>query len=660
MDTTNNLNLEPNDAFCILPWVHMHISTKGDMCACCVSFDKTGLYTYGNLNENSFNELWQGENIRSLRKDFLSGRKSPNCQYCYELDSSNNLSNRKYYNNYFKDNFIWALNTDINSGFAPDAKPIYWDLRFSNKCNLRCRMCSHMFSSSWFKESTLVPSAIQYGSEAKITALDNPDKLFSQLEVYFSDIELLYFAGGEPLLIDEYYQLLKKLDNLKINNIDILYNSNFIYFNMDNYKLLNIWNRFHNVKIQASLDDNWQRGEYIRYGLEWNHIVNNRKIMIESFPNIAFLLTPTLSVFNIWHLPDFYREWVELGLIELDQIEINILEYPNHLSVRILPVHLKKEIREKYIKLIDWICNCAPVRSETDFELLSNKWYRCIEYMESKDYSYKTYEFLAETYRLDILRNNSFKETFPELCSLYDYTPSISAKQKEIFNTKNIILKNSNTSEVYLIGNNTTIIIDKKHFSSFVDIKNITLSISNECEEIELLGTLIHKDYSTQLIGWYQKIQIKMTDTMQNINMTINSPIKRHVILSWLPNISEDRNNQNNIALNSIIKHPKTIQELQPDSEPLLCKINYKQTLKIPIKFISKKLIPKKIVIQIAIMDDINIKLNGYLEFKNIKKKLSGWYADIYLDNLAFDRDIIFDISISDIREIQFVWWCIF
>ena len=64
-------------------WSNPVITVKGDVLPCC--FDKDAKYAMGNLNEQSFMEIWQGEKYKSFRKKVLNKRKSIDiCRNCTE------------------------------------------------------------------------------------------------------------------------------------------------------------------------------------------------------------------------------------------------------------------------------------------------------------------------------------------------------------------------------------------------------------------------------------------------------------------------------------------------------------------------------------------------------------------------------------------------
>ncbi len=68
---------------CWRMWGQPVVTATGDVVPCC--FDKDANYKMGNLNEQSFKEIWQSENYKNFRKKVFADRKSIDiCQNCTE------------------------------------------------------------------------------------------------------------------------------------------------------------------------------------------------------------------------------------------------------------------------------------------------------------------------------------------------------------------------------------------------------------------------------------------------------------------------------------------------------------------------------------------------------------------------------------------------
>jgi radical SAM protein with 4Fe4S-binding SPASM domain len=70
---------------CDKPWKTMTVTWTGDVVPCCFDFDAK--YILGNLRDNTLSEIWNGEPMLALRREFLSGTLHnslcANCEVAY-------------------------------------------------------------------------------------------------------------------------------------------------------------------------------------------------------------------------------------------------------------------------------------------------------------------------------------------------------------------------------------------------------------------------------------------------------------------------------------------------------------------------------------------------------------------------------------------------
>jgi hypothetical protein len=92
------------------------------------------------------------------------------------------------------------------------------------------------------------------------------DDMWNQMQEHIPYLEQIYFAGGEPLIMEEHYNVLKELVRLKRFDVRLQYNTNFSRLNLKDENVLDYWKLFNNVSIGASLDAMGPRAEYIRKG----------------------------------------------------------------------------------------------------------------------------------------------------------------------------------------------------------------------------------------------------------------------------------------------------------------------------------------------------------------------------------------------------------
>ena len=68
---------------CMRMWTSSVITTDGDVVPCC--YDKNGLHVMGNLENQTFPEIWRGEKYRSFRDKVMMSRSLLNiCNGCPE------------------------------------------------------------------------------------------------------------------------------------------------------------------------------------------------------------------------------------------------------------------------------------------------------------------------------------------------------------------------------------------------------------------------------------------------------------------------------------------------------------------------------------------------------------------------------------------------
>lgn len=281
------------------------------MIPCCVSTSKG----YGNVNTESFKCLWQGEEMRRFRLKMLNDEAEETCSICYENEMANGFSLRKNTNFHYDKYIDWVVNTD-NTGYALEAKPIYWDIRFSNICNLKCRTCSPISSSSWYNESR-GNSLFSHDELKQQMDFSYAGKLLTSLVEYLPDVVEIYCAGGEPLLMSENLTILKKLKALEKYDLQLVYNTNLTQVHRK-IEFIQYWKSFKSLKFLISLDGSHQRGEYLRKGIIWDDILHNLLFLKDECPHGEIQINFTVSVFNILHLPDFHKEMLEKKYIEAD------------------------------------------------------------------------------------------------------------------------------------------------------------------------------------------------------------------------------------------------------------------------------------------------------------------------------------------------------
>jgi len=368
--------------FCLMPWIHFHVGNNGIAKACCVAN-----IPFGNVNEKTLEEIWQDEPIQKLREKFSKGEKDNRCAQCINLEAAGGKSIRQ-------ETFEKFSQSKID--FSHPQLPVYFDIRFSNVCNFRCRTCWHGASSKWYSDAKTLGRNI--GEKAILQNIHDFDIFLEKNGKALLQCEEIYFAGGEPLVTEEHYLLLNFLIKNNATHMRLRYNTNFSKLKFKEFEVIEMWKHFPKVELLASIDGVGALGEMIRKEMNWQQIIQNRELII-GHENINFKISPTVSVYNIFHLPELYQKCLELNMIQPDDFYINILERPIHFNIKILPLEKKIVVVDTFKKFFQWLEQQGfPNSIRKMFEEI-------LQFMNAEDLSKNWEKFQVESQLLDDLRN---------------------------------------------------------------------------------------------------------------------------------------------------------------------------------------------------------------------------------------------------------------
>lgn len=132
-----------SNTFCLAPYHSFYVDTTNDVRPCCIStLEGTKFST-----DVALIDIYNSDQFRNLRHDLDNNVKHSSCNHCWHAESVGMESLRQSINNRYQDDH---KKLRVNSQYYVDKVDIkYLDIRFNNKCNLKCRTCSPRFSSLW-------------------------------------------------------------------------------------------------------------------------------------------------------------------------------------------------------------------------------------------------------------------------------------------------------------------------------------------------------------------------------------------------------------------------------------------------------------------------------------------------------------------------------
>lgn len=456
----------PSETFCALPWLHLSTRPNGHMRVCCTanasgvavnadsqnkSKSEAGVLRRddgkpANLATTGLMESWNNEYMKGVRRMMLNGEQPESCTKCFKEEEAGHRSKRiwetrKWINELGIDDIIGGTQED--GSIEPRIR--YIDLRMGSKCQLACVMCSPHDSSGWVKEHKQLWPTLENNNLKKSMEWEkdsgklawsggsynwhkkNPsfwDELYETLPY----LRQLYFAGGEPLIMDEHYMLLEKcIEDGIASQIELRYNSNGLEWRDD---LFELWSQFRNVIFHFSVDDIGLRNHFIRYPSHWPDIESQiRKLDDYPYENLTLTTATTIMAINIFYVPEFIKWKLESNFKLLNKwpqgagiFNCHLAYWPPQLNVKVLPDWFKAEVRQKFEEeLYPYLEENWQKCGATDYDEWRNSEYGIarleglLKFMEAEDWTERLPETSEWCYKVARQRFLDFNEVFPDL-----------------------------------------------------------------------------------------------------------------------------------------------------------------------------------------------------------------------------------------------------
>ena len=284
-----------NGVFCVLPWIEKFQEIDGKSYLCCHSRHEL---TNG-IAEDIRSKIWQGVKVDA-------------CEKCYTLEDQKAVSPRLI------ESIRWMKDPEVKQYFsqdtAPDPKLYYLELRYDNKCNLTCIMCSPLYSNLWGKE---------LGNENFIVNESVPLHLLHTAKK-------IYLSGGEPLINSRYLELFDYIIEHDID-VELVINTNLTSVSD---KVFDRLQKIKNCCLNISVDAGGSVNEYHRYPMTWNKFKRNlATVKALGIKCSICTVASAVSVFGfdqLLEIDDYPLYW-----------DFNLLTWPRALQIENIPDALK-------------------------------------------------------------------------------------------------------------------------------------------------------------------------------------------------------------------------------------------------------------------------------------------------------------------------------
>lgn len=414
--------MNTSKTFCLHPFTGLATREDGAVCACCRS------HPVGNIQCQTLEEIWNNATMKRIRKQVLSGDRPKECERCFSLEDQGveSLRQRHIAGNIpeARINLYPDAVNKMREDFSMPFEIPTMELKLNNLCNLKCRMCHPMDSTSWndwseVKEFYKKEGNIMYAivEEHKLENKpfldkfqDNPE-WWASLEKLLPHFRRVEFAGGEPLMDPQHYRILDMLAPYG-HQIEIKYATNLSMLGKSNRTIWEYWPKFKSIAVNVSIDGIGDSYEYVRGNASWAELINNIK-QIQTIPNISRIVgAVTVQVSNVLILDKMIEYFLDdLGIV----FHTHRVEYPNVLSAQVLPPKLRalatQRLQEVSYRVKDFklVKEHPQLLKYTLGQIQDN-----INYINAVDQSNKWEDCIEFNHRLDKTRKQSFEEVTPE------------------------------------------------------------------------------------------------------------------------------------------------------------------------------------------------------------------------------------------------------
>jgi sulfatase maturation enzyme AslB (radical SAM superfamily) len=429
------------NSFCPVPWNFQAIQNNGAVRVCCQMNVTPGRGTLkkddGTPYKAAVDDLTAARNanlIKDVRRQMLNGEWPDDCARCRTEEESGLRSRRVWENEAWKmDPTHVAQYTDRDGTIDTNALPlVYYDMRFGNFCNLACRMCGPEDSHTWYKDWVDIGMGSSWKDTHGEVVLEKNERgrwvtdaydwhgsesFWDQLEANLHNIQMIYMAGGEPLLIERHYDFLQKcIDADVAKNIVLEYNTNLTNVQL---RVIEMWKHFGQVRIGASIDGIGDVLEYQRYPAKWETIERNLHVIDNLPDNVRAWISATVTLVNVWQFPDFMLWKLEQNFKKINKTEIinyHVCHRPWSSNIRVLPYEYKTRLEEFYNS------------KRAEFEKYDNRISKSannildsiVKYARAEDESNRLSQFVDFTRKLDHVRNQNIIDVVPQYKKLFD------------------------------------------------------------------------------------------------------------------------------------------------------------------------------------------------------------------------------------------------
>jgi organic radical activating enzyme len=334
------------------------------------------------LDKDKLEDISNSVNFKEIRRKMLKNEFPSECKTCYYYEKNKIFSKRMESNHKFSHLIEEVKRHVIEDGTLTELNYKYIELRLGTVCNLKCVTCNPFSSNRWNEDVSVfkdTPFEKSYFKCDIRTEWFRSQTFYDELLTKCEGLEEVWINGGEPTLIKEHAYFLEKLIEMdKAKEVNLHYSINMTSIPD---RFIEIWRQFKHVRLHLSIDDLFERNDYVRYGSKWDNIHSNFLKIIEYRDIFRLEVCQTLSALNVSNIDNFKKFYDDYGMI----IAHNYVHHPTFLHVSTIPSEMKDNIMSniQYLREDERLRLEAELFKEVD-EKEVDKFYGYITLLDAK------------------------------------------------------------------------------------------------------------------------------------------------------------------------------------------------------------------------------------------------------------------------------------
>lgn len=402
------------ETICPLPWLNLSMDVNGSSRPCCKFAQPSpdSAYQLTNLQDGSLEDVWNGAAMQRLRRDFRAGAQPGECSSCWNEEAAGIPSFRQ---TYLADR---GISTAPDYDATTPAVPAALDLKLTNACNLKCRICGPVASSLWLREELAAagdhpdPYLVENKDYFRANKITHDEDNLATFRRWLPHLDHVELTGGEPMLSRENREILELIvAEGRPEAMTLLLTTNATVVDE---RILDLLPAFKAVGLTLSIDDIGARFEYERAPGRWTdaEAIIDRYAAMQS-RSVQVSINCSVSPFNVLYLPELVA-WLQGRTGPAIHLNLNLVHYPRHYCVQVLPQPVKDAVAAR---LQDELLG----RGRGCPRYIATQVREVVDFMDGGDATADADEWeqsLAVTRRRDDIRGERFDATFPELAAL--------------------------------------------------------------------------------------------------------------------------------------------------------------------------------------------------------------------------------------------------